>query len=247
MCNGRPVARRYLRIYNINWHKCIFSTSSRLKCNVAGAAFAPSQDRLSNPPLPGENERNMRVRRLTLLAATVAILMTFISSGAHPALAGQAWATPSATRTLTTPASMPAPQTSPYAVTRMDDPVPDGCNVGDCSLREAIIAANAFIGEATIILPAGSYTLTIASAVGDENAGDFDVTGNVTIAGAGAATTVIQACDADANPNCTGIDRVFQIMSLATAHILGVTIRNGAARPGSTGGGIANGGTLRVE
>ena len=83
-----------------------------------------------------------------------------------------------------------------FDVTRTDDPAPDGCAVGDCSLREAIIASNASAGADTINLPAGTYTLTIPSASSDTDAtiGDLDIgTGGLTIQGAGASTTTITA------------------------------------------------------
>ena len=48
-----------------------------------------------------------------------------------------------------------------FDVTRMDDPAPNGCAVGDCSLREAILAANAAGGADIINLPTGTYLLTI--------------------------------------------------------------------------------------
>lgn len=49
-----------------------------------------------------------------------------------------------------------------FLVTRTDDPLPDGCQPGDCSLREAATAASAndpFAGSDTIELAAGNYTL----------------------------------------------------------------------------------------
>ena len=64
---------------------------------------------------------------------------------------------------------------------------------GDCSLREAIQAANtdsavdacpAGSGGDTITLPAGTYTLAIAGMGEDNNAtGDLDILNNVTING----------------------------------------------------------------
>src|SRR5512140_1064461 len=91
----------------------------------------------------------------------------------------------------------------------------------NCSLREAITAANtnaAFGGCAagspgadTITLPAGTYQLTIANAGGtneDHNAtGDLDVLESLTIQGAGAGTTIIEA----GTNNSNGIDKVFAL------------------------------------
>ena len=49
-----------------------------------------------------------------------------------------------------------------FVVTRFDDPLPDGCQPADCSLREAATAASEndpFAGDDRIQLEAGSYTL----------------------------------------------------------------------------------------
>jgi len=88
-----------------------------------------------------------------------------------------------------------------------------------CTLRAAIMEANALAGSHTINVPAGLYVLTIPG-IGEESAaqGDLDVTGNVTIAGAGPGTTIVDG---------GGIDRVFEI--IGTASISGMTIRHGAA------------------
>jgi hypothetical protein len=117
------------------------------------------------------------------------------------------------------------------------------------SLREAIIAANNTAGADTITLPAGTYTLTITNAAGgNEDAcarGDLDVTDSLTITGAGAATTIIQAGTTAAN----GIDKVLAINPIcdhAVAFAMsGVTIRFGrntqpfgASDFSFTGGGI---------
>ena len=126
--------------------------------------------------------------------------------------------------------ALPA-QAATFTVTRFDDPVPDGCNSGvDCSLREAIIAANAAPGADTIILPAGIYTLAIAGA-GDNVAatGDLDITDDLTLTGDGAATTIIDGGT---------LDRVLDILAGSTVEISGVTVRNGTASP--FGGGILN-------
>ncbi|MDW8212484.1 MAG: CSLREA domain-containing protein, partial [Roseiflexaceae bacterium] len=72
-------------------------------------------------------------------------------------------------------------QGDPLIVTKTAD-TNDGVCDTDCSLREAMIIANTLPGPDTIILPAGTYTLTIAGA--GENAattGDLDITDSVTI------------------------------------------------------------------
>ncbi|MBI4498578.1 MAG: hypothetical protein HY689_11830, partial [Chloroflexi bacterium] len=118
---------------------------------------------------------------------------------------------------------------------------------GECTLRAAIMEANASPGDDTITLPVGTYTLAIApDATPDDAAdGDLDITGNLTLEGAGAASTIIQACDADADPTCTGIDRVFHVLSGAEVTVSGVTVRKG--NTASWGGGVYNAGTLTVS
>jgi CSLREA domain-containing protein len=104
------------------------------------------------------------------------------------------------------------------------------CAVGDCSLREAIIAANGAGGADEISLPAGTYYLTITGKGEDSAAtGDLDVTGALTISGAGPGSTIIDA---------SGLisDRVFHVLG-GPVHFRGVTIMGGHAVT-DTGGGI---------
>src|SRR6266566_7407360 len=103
---------------------------------------------------------------------------------------------------------------------------------GVCTLRAAIQASNANAGTDTIVLPAGTYTLTITGRNEDLAAtGDLDITDPVTITGAGASSVIIDG---------HGIDRVFDVFANGTTTISGVTIRNG--NPGAAaGGGIFSG------
>ena len=55
----------------------------------------------------------------------------------------------------------PRAQAAEILVTRHDDPPPDGCAPGDCSLREAVIDANSTVDLEVIHLSAGTYELTI--------------------------------------------------------------------------------------
>jgi CSLREA domain-containing protein len=120
---------------------------------------------------------------------------------------------------------------------------------GDCSLREAVRAANldttvsgcpAGSGADEIILPAGTYVLTRTGQ--DENfavTGDLDLSSDLTITGAGAAQTII-----DGNKS----DRVFHILfNDPTVTISGVTIQNGDA-PHVVGGFIeGSGGGIQIN
>ncbi|MFQ5768489.1 MAG: choice-of-anchor Q domain-containing protein, partial [Acidobacteriota bacterium] len=123
---------------------------------------------------------------------------------------------------------------------------------GDCSLREAIQAANtdaaadacaAGSGPDTIILPAGVYVLTLAGPSEDMNkTGDLDIFSDVTLAGAGSATTLI-----DGNLKDRVLDLLFNAMGLpATVQIRGVTITGGKTPPHENGGGLRNFITLSI-
>jgi CSLREA domain-containing protein len=112
-----------------------------------------------------------------------------------------------------------------------------------CTLRAAIQEANVLTGGPhTIVLPAGTYTLTIPGKGEDAAAtGDLDITASMTISGSGAATTII-----DAN----NIDRVLDIMARSvTVTLSGVTITRGEPDrvPSTGGGGIRNAGTLTLN
>jgi CSLREA domain-containing protein len=112
---------------------------------------------------------------------------------------------------------------------------------GDCTLRAAIQETNALAGADTVNLPSDTYSLTIPGADEDAAAtGDLDITDDLTITGADAATTIIDG---------RSRDRVFHISPLSigtAAQISGVTIRNGREVYGGhvgfdgSGGGIHN-------
>ena len=108
------------------------------------------------------------------------------------------------------------PQTSPFIPTRTDDPEPDACLEDDCSLREAVDAANAATGAVEIVLPPGTYRLTIPTA-GGSNPISLSFSRDVTIAGAGAASTVIDGGGLGAVLGIIGFD----------LNVSGVTITGG--------------------
>lgn len=106
-----------------------------------------------------------------------------------------------------------------------------------CTLRAAVQQANASPGADTIMLPAGTYRLTLAGASEDEAAtGDLDLFGDITIVGAGASTTVIVGKKAG--------DRVFEVFGTAT--VSGVTIKKGVSPSGEQGGCIRVQGALTL-
>ena len=101
---------------------------------------------------------------------------------------------------------------------------------GSCTLRAAVMEANALAGADTIVLPAGIYILAIAATKHAGAAeGDLDIIDELTITGAGAAATIVDG---------GGIDRVFKLLPEATVEISGVTVRNGNSI--GNGGGILN-------
>ncbi len=110
-----------------------------------------------------------------------------------------------------------------------------------CSLRAAIQEANARPGADEILVPAGTYTLSIEGRDEDGGAtGDLDVRDPLTITGAGAASTII-----DAN----GIDRVLDIggvdLDLGAITIDGVTITGGQISDAVVDAVLAGGGGIR--
>jgi hypothetical protein len=109
-------------------------------------------------------------------------------------------------------------------------------SLGNTTLRAAIMETNALAGAQTITIPAGIYLFTLVGIDEDAAAqGDLDITGDLTINGAGAATTTIDG---------GSLDRVFEIHLDAVINIDGVTIRNG--NPTSNGGGILNRGVMTL-
>ena len=102
--------------------------------------------------------------------------------------------------------------------------------VGTCTLRAAIQESNKLAGADTIQLPADTYVITIPGTAGDAS-GNLDISDDVTIAGAGAQTTIVDG---------GGLDNVFSIVGIQkTVVISGVTIQNGSVSPATRiGGGI---------
>lgn len=124
-----------------------------------------------------------------------------------------------------------------YTVTKTDDTRDGQCNE-DCSLREAVDAANSHPGPDVIVLGPGLYRLTRLGA--DENSndtGDLDVSSDLTLLGSGAKSTVIDGQQAD---------RLFEVLAPNSFDLSGVTLRQGRVT-GADGGAILNGGVLRLD
>ena len=95
---------------------------------------------------------------------------------------------------------------------------------GHISLRSAIMAANAKPNADTIIVPAGTFTLTIPGADEDADAtGDLDINGSVTIKGKNSQATII-----DGN----NLDRVIEVLG-GKVSISNLTIQHGRSIEGA--------------
>jgi len=159
---------------------------------------------------------------------------------------------------------MPLPDPT-FFPNRFDDITPRGTGVtclntggvdgsGDCTLREAILKAN---GD-TVMLQAGTYTLSIAKVANDctGNFGALSVDRNLTLVGAGQNSTFIQAGTTAYNagtPN--GVDMVMNVnedlatgscpVTNASASISNLTIQNGHNR--GTHGNDGDGGCMEFD
>ena len=139
-----------------------------------------------------------------------------------------------AAATLLAPAPAGAETLEP---TRFDDPTPGKCKPEDCSLREAVLAANKSPGKSRILLGGGTYELEIPEASdAPTKSGDLDVTGPAAIRGRGVKATEVSGAE---------IARVFDIGARARIGLphdsLGrMTVSHGSA-PGEDGGAILTG------
>lgn len=152
----------------------------------------------TGPMLRHLSLKKIAARKLRVLMSVVALLIfvTMLVGGTVPVVYG---ATLDVTKTADT-----------------DDSICDA----DCSLREAIGAAGF---DDTIMIPAGTYTLTLGL--------ELTIDSRVTLIGAGEATTIIEA---DILPGVAGF-RVFNIADVVV-DISEVTIRHGNVPADSAGG-----------
>lgn len=153
----------------------------------------------------------------------------------HPraGLAAQPWQSP--------------PRTGPGAVITVTTTADELNSDGDCSLREAIQAANANAavdacvagsGDDTVVVPSGTYTLTRVGPNEDANqTGDLDILDNVVIDGAGANLTIL---------NGNSLDRILDIQPGRTVTIEALTVAHGQVM-GQDGGGLFNQGVLTLD
>lgn len=95
---------------------------------------------------------------------------------------------------------------------------------GRTTLRAAIMEANILTGSHSVVVPAGSYTLSIAGPNEDQAAsGDLDIRNPISVIGAGAASTTIRG---------DGSDRIFDIFTSGNLTISDLTLTGGRANTG---------------
>ncbi len=128
-----------------------------------------------------------------------------------------------------------------YYVNITTDTNDGDCSPLGCSLRDAVMSANAHPGADTIHVPPGDYQLTITGINEDfASTGDLDISDTVNIFGSDVETTIIDA---------VGNDRVFDIMGAQAVFLFNLTIRGGNAGPSQNfprGGGLQNAGSSFV-
>jgi predicted outer membrane repeat protein len=126
-------------------------------------------------------------------------------------------------------------QAATFNVTRKDDPVPDGCKANDCSLREAVIAADDTAAKDTIVLPAGKYLIDLVGEFDNsEETGDLDISTDMIFMG---APSTIDGQD---------ITRIMDIKSDANVSLKDLTLQN-AYYQYNGGGIVIDGGSLTVN
>jgi CSLREA domain-containing protein len=120
-----------------------------------------------------------------------------------------------------------------YEVNKRSDHAPNACKKKDCTLREAVLAANARDGSDRILLPQRkTYNLAIANTlpVGEDEAaeGDLDIGDPLRVSHPGKGRAKV-----DAN----GIDRVFDLLDGGSTTFKRIVIRGGNDPDAGDGGG----------
>jgi CSLREA domain-containing protein len=132
----------------------------------------------------------------------------------------------------------PTAHAAVFRVTKVADTADGACN-HDCSLREAVLAANAAPGPDVVLLGSGvvAYTLTRAGDGEDQGAtGDLDILDDLAIAGENPMSSAIDGGT---------LDRVLDVHAGASLEVVGVWIRNGLTDH-EPGGGIRVAGELTL-
>lgn len=123
-----------------------------------------------------------------------------------------------------------------FTVTRTADTADGACNA-DCSLREAVIAANATPGADVIRLTHKWYGLTRRPEADDDNAlrGDLDLRDSVTIRGLADRSAI----------DAQQLDRVLEVLPGVTAELIDITLKEGYVA--GRGGCVYNAGRLTLR
>jgi len=125
-----------------------------------------------------------------------------------------------------------------FVVDRFDD-ANGSCDPGDCSLREALLAAEVNPGQDTVILPSGLHTLSIPEVTPGDllHSGDLDVI----------LHDVEIYAPAGAVIDAQGIAGVFRFWGASSSRLINLTI-TGGSKPFGLGGGIyIEGSNLELE
>lgn len=123
----------------------------------------------------------MRGTRMTRGLAALPLLLLLLPGGA----AAESTGTPTTAPERARPTEL--------VVTRDDDPAPDGCAPADCSLREAVLDANASGAPSRVLVGAREIALTILGVEDDTGAtGDLDVLVEIELVGEGPERTVVR-------------------------------------------------------
>jgi CSLREA domain-containing protein len=132
-----------------------------------------------------------------------------------------------------------------YDVNTTADHAPGKCSKSDCTLREAVIRANAHSGPDRVILPKSDQPFELSRRAGTsddmgyvERRGDLDLGDQLTVRGKGPKKTVVRQ---------TTRDRAFQVEPGASfgSEISGITITD-ADGQGVVGGGVLTQGVLFI-
>lgn len=130
-----------------------------------------------------------------------------------------------------------------YVVTKTVDTADGLCSAVDCSLREAVIAANTSPDADEILVPTGTYPLTLVGS--GPAAGDLDLLDEVTLRLPDGAVgpAVVQAAPG------WRVVRVGAVVATLSDLVLEGGSALGGAGSGTAGGGVfvADGGTLTLE
>lgn len=118
-----------------------------------------------------------------------------------------------------------------FVVTQFGDPPVNGCTANDCTLREAVLAANATAAPDVIVLQTGTYSLTSFCATDTPNCLDLDITQPLTIEGQGSSNTEITTTiPSNVSPNIADVGNTRLIEASAPLTLRNLRLRKGFVR-----------------